>query len=312
MKKICVFLLISFYSFCADAQMTISGATAYTTVNNVYLPNANYSTQLFTGIGLKDLGTISYRFIDLSTSDAYWIVRKNNYWTIERHYGGVGSAVGLLYKSITTSNDATPPCNVIWQVWAGVWYSYGTGVPSNTGSQESTIVLAGDCVCLPMLSTEINPTNIRLAILNTANYQSFSNPHKGMFNYNTSLNVPMVYNGSLWNEILLNRNTNLQGWLSVSGSINLPITFPVSLGQSSVTMDETDNTFVNISSNIMSVVLPSAHTCTGRHYYLINHGSQNMNTSKPIKTGYSTQTNSILPQERFHIVSDGTYWHLAN
>jgi hypothetical protein len=312
MKKLII--LFFFYGIVNNgyAQITLTGANTYAIVNNSYLLNNNYSTQPFTGIGIKDFNTNSYKFIDTQTNDAYWLVRKNNYWTIEKHFQGGGVAVGLLYKSVSTSNDADPPCNVIWGVWAGVWYSYGTGGPSNTGNQESAIVLNGGCTCTTSYSTEVNPTNVRLANLTTSDYSSILNPQRGMLNYNTCQRIPKVYDGLLWQEILLNKNTNLNGWLSVNGSVSLPITFPISLSQYSVTMDETDNTFVNISSNIFSVSIPAPHTCKGRHYYLINHGSQNMNVSRQIKTGYSTQTNLIQPQERFHIVSDGTYWHKAN
>lgn len=312
MKKILFGVFLYLFIIEANAQITISGATTYAIVNNSYQLNNNYLNPSFTGIGIKDLNTNSYKFIDNQTNDAYWIVRKNNYWTIEKHFQGGGVAVGLLYKSTSTSNDADPPCNVIWGVWTGVWYSYGTGGPTNTGNQESTIVLGGGCTCTTLSSTAINATNIRLANLSTSDYSAILNPQRGMLNYNTCQKVPKIYDGLLWQDILLNKNTNLNGWLSVNGAVSLPITFPISLSQYSITMDETDNTFVNISSNIFTVIIPAPHTCKGRHYYLINHGSQNMNVSHQIKTGYSTQINLIPPQERLHIVSDGTYWHKAN
>lgn len=100
--------------------------------------------------------------------------------------------------------------------------------------------------------------------------------------------------------------------LSVGGSVSFPVRTPLGIAQTAATLDINEHTYINNSTNPLTLTIPDPTLCRGRQYYIINHGTQNITTSYQIKTGYASQTNTIFQQERFHIVSDGTYWHKAN
>ena len=56
-----------------------------------------------------------------------------------------------------------------------------------------------------------------------------------------------------------------------------------------------------------TITFPTANTCKGRIYIIVNHGTDIVNTSNYI-TGNSTTNNSISMDETLHVISDGTDW----
>jgi hypothetical protein len=303
MKKTIILSILTILSHIAFAQINITGATTYSGSNQTYYLNQNYAYSQIQNYVAKDVNTNSF-FFDASANDKYWIVRKNNKWLIERV--NMGMAIYPLYVSNTTSNEQNPPCNIVWQVWSGLQFEYGDS-RAYTGNNESQIVLAGSCVCVSMLSATINPTNIQLPILNNTDFSTFSNPHKGMLSYNTSLNnIPVVYDGTSWNEIILNKN----GAVNITGSLNLPIV--VNNIGSTATLGVSSNTFINNSSVNVALSIPNANTCAGRQYLIVNHGSGTITLSFSVKLSYASSTTTIASGASFTIVSDGANWHKVN
>lgn len=303
MKKTIILSIFTILSSITFAQINITGATTYSGSNQTYYLNQNYAYSQIVNYVAKDVNTNSF-FFDASANDKYWIVRKNNKWLIERV--NMGIAIYPLYVSNTTSNEQNPPCNIVWQVWSGVQFGYGDS-RAYTGNNESQIILAGSCVCASIFSATINPTNVQLPILSNTDFSTFSNPHKGMLSYNTSLNnIPVVYDGTSWNEVILNKN----GTVNITGSINMPIA--VNNINSTATLGISSNMFINNSSINVALTIPNANTCVGRQYVIVNHGSGTITLSYSVKLSYASSTTTIASGASYSIVSDGINWHKVN
>ncbi|SOE20038.1 hypothetical protein SAMN06298216_0539 [Spirosomataceae bacterium TFI 002] len=306
MKKSILFSFLFLLSSISYAQVTVSGATTYPDANQAYLLNQSYfniNAQI-QGFVPKDANTNSYYF-DFSAMDKFWIVRKNNKWVIERANSGM--ALYPLYVSNTTSTEQNPPCDIVWQVWSGIQFEYGNTI-AYTGNNESGITLAGSCVCPSMISTTINPTNIQLPILNNTDFNTIPNPHKGMLSYNTSLNnVPVVYDGASWNEVILNKS----GTVAITGSIKYPI--DVNMNSNSATAMLGVNSYAYVSNmGTVALTIPDANTSIGRQYLIVNHGTGAITLNIPIKLSYSSTVQTIAAGSTFNIISDGYNWHKVN
>ncbi|SOE22625.1 hypothetical protein SAMN06298216_3044 [Spirosomataceae bacterium TFI 002] len=210
-------ILLLLLSFSGIAQITITGANEYPLINGTYSVSTYSYSNYWATIGSQDVGTFVYSHPGPSGSYiGFTIVRKQNHWYIEQEGDG---NVRLLYKSVSPSASVVPDCNTQWEVWTGMWYDYGI-VPSNTGNIE-TLAITGSCFCDEVLSTTVNPTNIELAIVNEPNTLPVPSPKKGMITYSSSKNIPMVYNGAIWEKVVLNRDTQFDGDLNLNGTLQI-------------------------------------------------------------------------------------------
>lgn len=199
-KKI---LLLLFLSNICFAQIMISGSSIVG-INQTFgvASSGALNSACATGLTPVDAGTNIYAVNDPNfsiNSLRYAIVRRGGYWHIEGHFGGGGYL--LYYKSLITSTDPNPPCNITWGIYTGNCY-YGYGI-SYTGTNTSTLLLSGTCVSVPMISTTICPNVLLLPQQTTAQITAISAPQKGMIVFDVTANVIKLYNGAAWKTISL-------------------------------------------------------------------------------------------------------------
>lgn len=198
MKKT-LFILLLFCNY-AIAQITISGSSiAGLNQTFAFASSGAFTSACATGLTPHDAGANIYSVNDPSYSSlTYTIVRRGGYWHIEGHFGGGGYLI--YYKSLTTSTDPNPPCNITWGIYTGYCY-YGYGI-TYTGTNTSTLLLSGTCVSVPMVSATICPNVVQLPQQTTAQISAIASPKKGMIVFDVSANVLKVFNGAVWKVIL--------------------------------------------------------------------------------------------------------------
>jgi hypothetical protein len=306
MKKLLFFILIPFLGF---SQVTITNLSTYPQANQTYVLDNAYPT-LFqaTNFVEKDAGTNSYRYSDIISNEKFWIVRKNGLWHIER-FDYTGLAIYLLYRTSLISSSNEPVCNANWQVWTGVQFSYGDS-RMNTGQLETPIIQSINCGCATILSASLQPKFLQLPLLSNSDVGSISllQPAQGKLTYSSCNNEPIIYNGSSWDKFILNRN----GEININGSIKLPIVVNNSNVVSTVQLGINDNTYIHKTPSNINLNLPTAVSSTGKHYFIVNHGTGTITLNTPVRISATTGTTTILSDAHFHIVFDGTQWHKIN
>jgi hypothetical protein len=201
MKK--TLLLLFICCNCAFAQITISGSPiAGLNQTFGFASSGAFHSACAAGLIPNDVGANIYAVNDPAFSSnflRYTIVRRAGYWQIEGHYGS--GAYLIYYKSLTTSVDPNPPCNITWGIYTGNCY-YGYGI-TYTGTNTSTLILSGTCVSPPMISTTICPNVLLLPQQTNAQIMAIASPKKGTIAFDVTANVIKVFNGAVWKTITM-------------------------------------------------------------------------------------------------------------
>lgn len=198
-----------------------------TIVSGVPSPQINFLSNggtynITTSFSGADLGTNVYWYNVAGSSAAsipdHFIYRASGIWKIDTYMFGTYTTT---YEYTSPSIAMDPPCT-------GNWKRYGVVGSTSLSSAPTGIfdflTLSGT-TCSPGLAaigcTTLNCQYIQLPQLSTATLVAIPSPQQGMFSYNSYLNAPSWFDGSIWKTIYNGiGNYSVGGNLTVTGNLS--------------------------------------------------------------------------------------------
>ena len=106
-------------------------------------------------------------------------------------------------------------------------------------------------------------------------------------------------------------NTSPSSTLQVTGSMAAAVTL-ITTSSNSTTLTSSHYCIVYSGAiNANTITLPTASTCSGRMYLIVNHSNTSVTTST-YTTANGTTSASVAAGANVQIISDGSNWHKIN
>ena len=195
---------------------------------------------------------------------------------------------------------------------AGTFASSDLVATANNGNETTNYVDMG-----------INGSNYSGGVMGGANDSYLYNVGQNFLIGNASASKSLVFmtggTSQTTNERMRIDGSGNIGIGTVSPNSTLSVTGSQSVsfrsGTGAYTVLSTDYVVINTGGSTPTWTLPLANTCSGRVYYLVNHGTTSVTISQAITTASGTTSTTLANtagSNTYEIISDGSVWRKMN